>query len=270
MHTEDWCHAIGNRIAPRECDHETVDRMPLNCEALPTRSRHEFCAALKAARERKGISLATIAAATKIPASMFAALERNDLRCWPTGLYRRSFFRDYVRMLGLPEADACDEFVRHFGGDEGAKTGSAAVEGTQTTTDLRLALDTAWHQPRGSVVSRLAIALIDVAVVVTAALAIAWAANIDRSVTAAIVTVAYFSLATITLGASPAKWMLSRYQSFFEILTRGVEGVSATFGHRKGDGAATAAAEPKPAPWVSDARRVGPSPQLRFRIKESS
>jgi hypothetical protein len=64
--------------------------------------------------------------------------------------------------------------------------------------------------------------------------------------------------------------MLSRYQSFFEILTRGVEVVSATLGHRKDDGSATAAAEPKPAPWVSDARRVGPSPQLRFRIKESS
>jgi len=243
--------------------------MPLNCEALPTRSRHEFCAALKAARERRGMSLAAIADATKIPASLFAALERNDLRCWPTGLYRRSFFRDYVRMLGLPEADLCDEFVRFFTGDEGATSGSAAVEGTQAT-DLRLALDTAWHQPRGSAASRLATALIDVAVVSAAAVAIAWAANIDRGTTAALVTLAYFSLATMVLGASPAKWMLSRHQSLFEALTRTAGVVAAALGHRPDEGAVTAAPEPKPAPWISDARRVGPSPQLRFRIKESS
>jgi transcriptional regulator with XRE-family HTH domain len=244
--------------------------MPLTCEALPTRSREEFCVALKAARERRGISLAKIADATKIPASLFAALERNDLRCWPTGLYRRSFFRDYVRALGLPEADVCDEFVRLFGGDDGARSGSAAVEDTQATTDLRLALDTAWHEPRGSLASRLATALIDVALVITAAGAIAWAAHLDRSTTAALVTVAYFSLATTVLGASPAKWMLSRHQSVFETLSRGAGIVSATFARHKDDGAVTAAPEPEPAPWVSDARRVGPSPQLRFRIKESS
>jgi len=245
--------------------------MPLNCEALPTRSRHEFCVALKDARERRGISLATIADATKIPASLFAALERNDLRCWPTGLYRRSFFRDYVRILGLPEADLCDEFVRFFGGDPVTKSGSAAVEATQAT-DLRLALDTAWHQPRGSLTSRLITALIDVFVVITAAVAIAWAANLDRSTTAALVTVAYFSLATMILGASPAKWMLSRHLPIFEALTRGAGVVSATLGHHKDRGAVTAASEPEPepTPWISDARRVGPSPQLRFRIKESS
>lgn len=242
--------------------------MPLNCEALPTRSRHEFCVALKAARERKGISLARIADATKIPASLFAGLERNDLRYWPTGLYRRSFFRDYVRTLGLPDADLCTEFVQLFS-DEGCKTASAAVEGPQPT-DLRLVLDAAWHQPPASVVCRLVTAAIDVAAVIAMALAIAWTANVDQSVTTAIVTVAYFSLATMLLGASPATWILSWRQSVFESLTRRAGVVSATLRPGKDNGAGAPLVDPQPAPWITDARRVGPSPQLRFRIKESS
>src|SRR5688572_1668143 len=104
--------------------------MPFHSEDLPSESRREFCLALKAARERKGISLATIAETTKIPASLFEALERNDLRRWPKGLFRRSFFRDYVRVIGLPVAEACDEFVRLFPDDENAKPAgtTAAVE----------------------------------------------------------------------------------------------------------------------------------------------
>lgn len=77
-------------------------------------SRDEFCLALKSARESSGITLADIAHATKIPASLFAALERNDLRRWPNGLFRRSFFRDYVQMIGLPVAEAVAAFVRLF------------------------------------------------------------------------------------------------------------------------------------------------------------
>lgn len=88
--------------------------MPLNSHTLPTNSCQEFCLALKAARERKGITLDEIAETTKIPASLFAELERNDLRRWPQGLFRRSFFRDYARMIGVPVTEACAEFVRLF------------------------------------------------------------------------------------------------------------------------------------------------------------
>jgi cytoskeletal protein RodZ len=97
------------------------DPMPLNSESLSTNSRQEFCLALKASRERNGITLDQIADTTKIPASVFAALERNDLRRWPKGLFRRSFFRDYARTIGLPVAEACAEFVRLFPDNEAAE-----------------------------------------------------------------------------------------------------------------------------------------------------
>lgn len=103
--------------------------MSFNRECLSTDSREEFCLALKAAREGKGITLDEIADATKIPAFMFAALERCDLSRWPKGLFRRSFFRDYVQMLSLPVSEACAQFARLFPDDDGvAPTVPTAAE----------------------------------------------------------------------------------------------------------------------------------------------
>lgn len=81
----------------------------------PTYSPEDFCLALKAVRERKSITLDHIAEVTKIPVSVFAALERGDLRHWPKGLFGRSFFRAYAEMIGLPVDKACAEFLRLFG-----------------------------------------------------------------------------------------------------------------------------------------------------------
>jgi cytoskeletal protein RodZ len=94
--------------------------MPFNSDTLHYDSREEFCLALKAAREQQGITLGAIAEATKIPADLFAALERCDLRRWPNGLFRRSFFRDYARTLGLPVSDLCREFLRLFPDEDAA------------------------------------------------------------------------------------------------------------------------------------------------------
>jgi cytoskeletal protein RodZ len=103
--------------------------LPLNTEGLPTHSREEFCLALKALRERNGVALSEIESTTKIPAYLFVALERNDLSRWPKGLFRRAFFRDYARMIGLPVAEACAEFVRLFPDDDSVPSPPAkAVE----------------------------------------------------------------------------------------------------------------------------------------------
>jgi len=89
--------------------------MPSNTANPPTYSREDFCLALKAVRERRQVTLDQIAEVTKIPASVFSALERGDLRNWPKGLFGRSFFRAYVEMIGLPVDKACAEFLRLFG-----------------------------------------------------------------------------------------------------------------------------------------------------------
>ena len=241
--------------------------MPLNSESLSTQSRREFCLALKAARERNGVTLASIADETKIPASLFAGLERGDLRCWPKGLFRRSFFRDYARMIGLPVAEACAQFVRWFPDDEGAQptTAAAVVHEASQAHDVRLELDAAWRGPRTSLVSRLLAALLDALVVVLMASAVVWVAGVDRSATTAGVALAYFSLATALLGQSPARWAMSSHWSIFEAMTpaaipalwrSGAEAISQLFGSAGGS------------PDTVEAPEMPPTP-LRVRIKLS-
>lgn len=205
--------------------------MPFNSEFLPTYSPEEFCRALKGVRERKGITLDEIAEATKVPASLFAGLERNDLRRWPKGLFRRSFFRDYVRMLGLPVTETCEEFVRLFPDPESAALAICATgpdEGHQL--NVRLVLDAGWRGPRAAVLPRILAALIDAGVILVAAV-IAWVSGIDVTRTATLVSLAYFSLGTIALGESPAKWAIARRHSVLDGLSQGRAAIASAFGY---------------------------------------
>jgi transcriptional regulator with XRE-family HTH domain len=116
--------------------------MPVNAEDLLTDSCQEFCRVLKAARESQGITLSQISNATKIPADLFAALERSDLRRWPKGLFRRSFFRDYAKSIGLPVEEASAAFARLFPDDTSpaavpVETDAAVAEQPSLETTLR-------------------------------------------------------------------------------------------------------------------------------------
>ncbi|MGE0865670.1 MAG: helix-turn-helix domain-containing protein [Vicinamibacterales bacterium] len=252
----------------------------MNSEAPNTHERQKFCLALKAARERKGISLAEISEKTKIAAAHFVELERNDLRHWPKGLFRRSFFRDYARAIDLPVAEACAEFVRLFPEEDGVEP-SAAVEPAAPVvaaaeTDVRLVLDEAWHGPHAPIRSRLLAALADAGAVTLVAVALAWVAGFPLPITLAIVALAYFSLATVACGSSLAAWAFSRGRFIIDVLAHGHAATAAAW--RRGTGVISrlfdgAGGEPpdtaeQPArAWVSDARRVGPAPRLRVRIK---
>jgi hypothetical protein len=230
------------------------------------RSRQEFCLALKAARERNGTTLADISAATKIPASVLAALERGDLRAWPNGLYRRSFFRDYARAIGVPVAEACAEFVRLFPDGGGAAPAGPEAAEVDRTDEVRLVLDAAWHGPGSPVLWRVLAAAVDAVAVVLASVSIAWLSSADWAATLASVALAYFSAATMLFGESPAT----------RALTGGAPAMAETWRHCA---AAIAQAmgsadrtpserveDPERHVWITDARRVGPS-RLRVRIK---
>ncbi|MBY0497959.1 MAG: helix-turn-helix domain-containing protein [Cyanobacteria bacterium] len=91
----------------------------------PTHESEAFCLALKAARQRRGLTLENIAEATKVCVSYYAALEANDVRRWPKGLFRRAFFRGYVTAIGLPDDETMGEFVRLFPEDERAAAPAA-------------------------------------------------------------------------------------------------------------------------------------------------
>ena len=79
--------------------------LPVGCamnETLSTRLRLQ--------REEQQIPLATIAEQTKIKLSLLEGLERDDVSRWPTGIFRRSYFRAYVRAIGLESDRIMGEF----------------------------------------------------------------------------------------------------------------------------------------------------------------
>ncbi|HEY7290616.1 MAG TPA: helix-turn-helix transcriptional regulator [Vicinamibacterales bacterium] len=69
---------------------------------------------LRQERERRHISLQSIAQSTKINRSLLEALERDDVTRWPTGIFRRAFIRSYAEAIGLDGDEIVREFVERF------------------------------------------------------------------------------------------------------------------------------------------------------------
>ncbi len=76
--------------------------------------KHSFGLRLRAARERRGLTLEFITAKTKVPVALWEALERNDFANWPSGLFARAYVRDYARLVGLDAEEVVEEFCRYF------------------------------------------------------------------------------------------------------------------------------------------------------------
>lgn len=85
---------------------------------------------LRGERERRGVTLKTVADQTKVAAPLLQGLETGDLSRWPGGIYRRAFVRAYASALGL---DA-DEVVRRFELEHPTpEAAAAAVEALEQT-----------------------------------------------------------------------------------------------------------------------------------------
>jgi hypothetical protein len=73
-----------------------------------------FGPVLRAARERRGVTLAQIAAETKLGVELWADLEENNLSRWPRQIYARSYVRDYAMRVGMDPEEIVNEFCRLF------------------------------------------------------------------------------------------------------------------------------------------------------------
>jgi transcriptional regulator with XRE-family HTH domain len=69
---------------------------------------------LRLERERRGITLASIADHTKIRTDLLQGLERNDVSRWPAGIFRRAFIRAYAEAVGLDADVITREFFCTF------------------------------------------------------------------------------------------------------------------------------------------------------------
>jgi transcriptional regulator with XRE-family HTH domain len=172
-------------------------------EAAAAIARMAYCAQLKEVRERRGVTLAAIAERSKVNEGLYAALERADVSRWPTGIYRRAFFREYALALGLPADSAVGEFLQLFP-DEGEQRTSPAL--AVPAGPLRMTL--AGHGWLRVSRQQTMAALIDVVMVAVITAAIAWWMPIHIGTIAAVVAVIYYSLATACLACSPGAWWL--------------------------------------------------------------
>ncbi len=64
----------------------------------------QFGEQLRGERERRGLSLETLCARTKVNLRHLEALERGDYQALPGGVFRRGFVRAYLGSIGLEES----------------------------------------------------------------------------------------------------------------------------------------------------------------------
>ena len=77
-------------------------------------SRDAFGPNLRRLRLQKKVSVEEIATSTKIAASLFEGLEKNDFSRWPSGVYARAYVRQYAIAVGADPDSTVDEFCRWF------------------------------------------------------------------------------------------------------------------------------------------------------------
>jgi transcriptional regulator with XRE-family HTH domain len=78
------------------------------------KKQQAFGEALRRHRERSGVTLESIASQTKISVALLKALENGDCSRWPTGIYSRSYVREYAVAIGLDPDDLASQFSACF------------------------------------------------------------------------------------------------------------------------------------------------------------
>jgi transcriptional regulator with XRE-family HTH domain len=189
--------------------------------------RDNFGQRLRRERERRGISLEQIAAETKVSVDLWQGLERGDLARWPAGIFARSFVRTYASQLGLNTKEILDEFCRLYPlADrrlEAIIRAQAETIGVPSeyaddraraprTGDRRMptpeAPAPAGDAPGAAIAQRTLAAALDMAVVLVFALVAARVTRRDLWMLISVLSLTYYSLAFVALGATPAALLM--------------------------------------------------------------
>ena len=178
-------------------------------------SAYAFGRRLRDQRERHGVALESIAATTKINASLFAALERGDLSAWPSGIFRRAFVRAYATAIGIAPEPVVAEFASLFP-EDGIVVEAPVVPQAPSELRMTLALDS--QDITTAALTRVTIALLEVCLIVAVSLVTtAWGTGIDPWRVCAVLALIYYPLATVFPARSRA---LAHIQTGFQNLRK--------------------------------------------------
>ncbi len=128
--------------------------------------RRAFGERARRQRERRGVTLETIAQSTKVPASLFAGLERGDCSRWPAGLYSRAYVKAYAELIGLDPTEAVEDFTAAFG-ETVWPDGAPTQRRITSAADLRLSMDDQPDLRQKRAFRRVTIALADLVLAAT-------------------------------------------------------------------------------------------------------
>jgi hypothetical protein len=175
---------------------------------------------LRAERERRGISVDTIASVTKVGSDLWEGLERNDFSRWPSGIFARAFVRDYARAIGLDADEVVNEFCRLFPiGDRRvsrliqaqadlighqltyAESGGMPRQGDRRSAPSR-ELDESTAM-RVRLAGRSLATAIDAMITLGLAFGVSKVVDINFWAIAGVITVMYYTVMTIAIGTSP-------------------------------------------------------------------
>src|SRR5262245_13882886 len=158
---------------------------------------------LRAQRERAHIALSEIAEATKIKRSLLEELEGGDLSAWPGGIFRRAFVRAYASAIGLSPESVVEEFTQVF-------PDGAPRRGAEAKHELRLTLVVDPWRRAVTVVTNVAVAIVEAGAIVGLAFVTAWMALANVWAVCAVMALTYYAVSTACLGRSPGSWYLDR------------------------------------------------------------
>jgi transcriptional regulator with XRE-family HTH domain len=165
MHTEQQemggTHDARDRHAHLKLDHRRLTLIEPVFQPVPDRPARGrpqatdpgFGGRLRLERERRRVTLASIAADTKISLALLQGLERDDVSRWPSGIFRRSFIRSYAQAIGLDADVVAHEFLERFRDPAepprpgSADSASARARRASGDTMLRLTLADAGGAP---------------------------------------------------------------------------------------------------------------------------
>lgn len=93
---------------------------------------------LRLAREGRGIPLREISDQTRISMHYLEAIESNDYKRLPGGIFNRSFVKAYARYVGYDEKEAIDGYTRYMrnSGDSGEEVATTPYH-SKVYTDAR-------------------------------------------------------------------------------------------------------------------------------------
>ena len=116
---------------------------------------------LRLAREERGIPLREISDQTRISMHYLEAIESNDYRRLPGGIFNRSFIRAYAKFIGYDEHQALEDYARTL-----RERGETDDEGSKSHQSLV-------YTDEGGMSSRSSVKTLILAVLILAALSLA-------------------------------------------------------------------------------------------------